>query len=126
MAAKVRFDPECDSREHAQAPPARSTYTAKAFERAAAMFRGAGDARRLRVLERLLTGEMCVTDVAASVEDTLASTSQRLRILRSEGLVRARRDGKQVFYALADAHVFRMVQDVLTHAIEPIVPDDEP
>ena len=50
------------------------------------MFRGAGDARRLRVLERLLAGEMCVTDVAASTKETLTATSQRLRILRAEGI----------------------------------------
>jgi DNA-binding transcriptional ArsR family regulator len=95
-----------------------SPYSTRAFERAAAMFRGAGDIPRLRILERLLTGEMFVSDLAASVGEPVATVSQRLRLLKMSGLIASRRAGRRKYYRLADDHVSRMVLNVLAHATE--------
>ena len=78
----------------------------------AELFRLLGDPTRVRILFALLeAGELCVCDVAAVVETSETKVSQAMRLLRSAGVVRNRRDGRNVFYRLDDAHV-RMVLDI--------------
>lgn len=78
----------------------------------AELFRLLGDPTRVRILFALLeAGELCVCDVAAAVEVTETKVSQAMRLLRTAGVVRHRRAGRNVFYRLDDAHV-RMVLDV--------------
>jgi ArsR family transcriptional regulator, lead/cadmium/zinc/bismuth-responsive transcriptional repressor len=89
-----------------------------ALERAARIFRAAGDAARLRLLDQLLEGERCVTELADSVGANLSTVSQQLRTLRSEELVLTRREGKHVYYSLADQHVADLITNVLAHARE--------
>lgn len=86
----------------------------------AEMFRLLGDPTRVRILFALLEGgELCVCDVAAVVGTTDTKVSQAMRLLRSAGVVRNRRDGRNIFYRLDDAHV-RMLLDLsrehLAHA----------
>jgi ArsR family transcriptional regulator len=83
------------------------------------MLRAAGDPARLRVLEMLSGGELCVTEIAERSGGNMPAVSQRLRVLRGEGLVSSRREGKHVFYALADDHVAELILNVLHHAGEP-------
>lgn len=118
MAGDDRWEPACAKDQHAAGRREPARYSAGAFERAAAMFRGAGEIRRLRLLERLLPGEMCVTDLAASVGDPIAVVSQRLRLLKVNGLIATHRRGRRKYYRLADEHVSRMVANVLAHATE--------
>ena len=92
-------------------------YSAEAIERADAIFRAAGDPARLRLLELLLQGELCVTELAATLGDGLSTISQRLRVLRTDGLVARRREGKHLFYALHDQHVVDVLTSVLEHAV---------
>jgi ArsR family transcriptional regulator len=87
-------------------------------ERAAEIFRALGDKERLRILERLRAGEACVSEIAADSRAGLSTVSQRLRQLRSERLVVRRREGKHIYYALADAHVADLVENGLAHAAE--------
>jgi ArsR family transcriptional regulator len=87
-------------------------------ERAAAYFRALGDADRLMLLAELASGEVCVSELAETLDEQLSTVSQRLRLLRSEGLVTRRRAGKHVFYALADAHVRHLLDSALDHASE--------
>lgn len=76
------------------------------------MFRLLGDPTRVRILFALLeAGELCVCDIAAVVETTDTKVSQAMRLLRSAGVVRNRRDGRNIFYRLDDAHV-RMLLDL--------------
>ena len=89
-----------------------------ALERAAQLFRAMGDAPRLRVLELLQSGEKCVTEIVATLNEKFPTVSQRLRLLRSEGLVRRRRDGNHIYYAIADQHVADLIQNALDHARE--------
>lgn len=78
----------------------------------AEMFRLLGDPTRVRILFALLEeGELCVCDIAETVGTTDTKVSQAMRLLRSAGVVRNRRDGRNIFYRLDDAHV-RMLLDL--------------
>jgi ArsR family transcriptional regulator, lead/cadmium/zinc/bismuth-responsive transcriptional repressor len=90
----------------------------EAIERAARLFRALGDGPRLRILNLLVAGEVCVGEVVTAFGEKFSTVSQRLRVLRTEGLVTRRRDGAHVFYALADAHVKDLVTNALAHATE--------
>jgi DNA-binding transcriptional ArsR family regulator len=110
--------PACEPADHG-APRARPTrVSSAAFERAAAIFRAAGDVPRLRLLEKLMHGEWCVTELAESLREGLSTVSQRLRLLRAEGLVKRRREGAHVYYVLADQHVAELIANTLAHADE--------
>ncbi|MEM7447565.1 MAG: metalloregulator ArsR/SmtB family transcription factor [Myxococcota bacterium] len=108
-------DDETAECEH-HASPNRSRAPDEVVERAAAIFRAAGDPGRLRILEQLSLGEQCVSELAAQSGEGMSTVSQRLRLLRSEKLVIRRREGKHIFYALADEHVDALVQSALNHA----------
>lgn len=118
-ATETKWDPACQTGEHVHAPTPPTPYSNMAFERAAGIFRAAGDVSRLRLLELLSRGEKCVTEIAETLDEGLSTVSQRLRLLRSEGLVRRHREGKHIYYALADEHVSHMLHDALVHAGEP-------
>ncbi len=76
------------------------------------MFRLLGDPTRVRILYALLeAGELCVCDIAAVVDTTETKVSQAMRLLGAAGAVRNRRDGRNIFYRLDDAHV-RLVLDL--------------
>jgi ArsR family transcriptional regulator, zinc-responsive transcriptional repressor len=75
-----------------------------------------GDETRLRVIWALLEGEHSVNDLAEIVGAQPAAVSQHLAKLRLARLVRSRREGTRVYYVLDDAHVRRLVEEVLTHA----------
>lgn len=76
------------------------------------VFRLLGDPTRTRLLFALLeAGELCVCDLAATVEVPETSVSHALRLLRTAGIVRNRRDGRMIHYSLADGHV-RMLLDL--------------
>jgi ArsR family transcriptional regulator, lead/cadmium/zinc/bismuth-responsive transcriptional repressor len=89
-----------------------------AFVRAAALFRAAGDVARLRLLHTLAHGEWCVSELATDAGTKLSTLSQQLRVLYSERIVERRRDGKHVYYRLADDHVRDLVAAALDHASE--------
>lgn len=87
-------------------------------ERAASYFRALADADRLMLLVQLAGGEVCVSELAETLEEALSTVSQRLRLLHAESLVSRRRAGKHVYYALADAHVHELLDSALDHASE--------
>ena len=107
----------------AQAKPAKGV-PAEALERAASLFRACGDPARLRLLEVLSTGEHNVTDLAESSDEGLSTISQRLRLLRAEGLVSRRREGKHIYYGLQDGHVLALIKSAIEHAMHPHEPHD--
>lgn len=107
-----------DAAQHAHDRPPVPEVSDAAYVRAAGLFRAAGDAQRLRLLTLLAAGEWCVTDLAEAAQAGMSTVSQRLRVLRSEGLVVTRREGKHVFYSLADGHVAEMLANALDHADE--------
>ncbi|MTB73247.1 metalloregulator ArsR/SmtB family transcription factor [Arsenicicoccus sp. MKL-02] len=89
-----------------------ATLPADELARAASMFKLLGDPTRARLLFALLeAGELCVCDLAAATGVQEVTVSQSLRMLRASAVVTGRRQGRLVFYRLADAHV-RMLLDL--------------
>jgi len=82
------------------------------LEQLTQLFRLLGDPTRARLLYALLeAGELCVCDISATTSTPETNVSHALRLLRTAGVVKARRDGRMMFYSLDDAHV-RMLLDV--------------
>lgn len=98
-------------------PPARRI-PQSTIDRAAGMLRAGGDPARLRILELLLSGERQVSEIAELTNAEMSTTSQRLKILLGEDLLKRRREGRDMFYRLADRHVETLVRNVLDHAID--------
>ena len=108
---------ECEVHAHATTRQVR-VHGEKTLARAAGFFRAAGEVARLRLLSHLMEGEWCVSELAEALGEGMSTISQRLRILRAEGLVERRREGKHVYYALADEHVASLLESALAHAAE--------
>lgn len=98
----------------------------EALEKAAGIFRAMGDAARLRILHLLMRGEVCAGEIVTALNEKSSTVSQRLRVLRSEGLVTRRRDGSHLYYSLADGHVRELFANALAHASEPDRPTPSP
>ena len=82
---------------------------------AVAFGKAVADPTRMRILYALAKKEVCVGDLAAALGMTKSAVSHQLRALRGEGLVRARRAGKNIFYALDDQHVVDVLETMITH-----------
>ena len=83
--------------------------------RAASFFKVVGDETRMKILCELAVRELCVNDIAEAVDMTKSAVSHQLRMLKEEGLVKARRDGKNIFYSLDDQHVVDLLDIAFTH-----------
>ena len=86
-------------------------------------FKILGDPTRVRILDVLSKAELCVCDLAALLGSSESAVSHQLRLLRSMRLVRARRDGRLVFYALDDEHIVNLFREGLRHVQEAAEPD---
>lgn len=82
------------------------------------LFRIFGDSTRIRILYVLFESEMCVCDIAALLGMTQSAISHQLRALKNARLVASRRDGKTVFYSLADDHVKTIINQGMEHILE--------
>lgn len=111
-------DPTCLPEEHLGIR--RVTDVSEAdLVRASRIFRALGEPSRLRLLALLAKGEACVTEVSEAEGEEISTISQRLRVLRNEGLVSRRRQGKHIVYGLADHHVAELIFNAMEHAGEP-------
>ncbi|MBP7572245.1 MAG: helix-turn-helix transcriptional regulator [Acidobacteria bacterium] len=81
-------------------------------------FRVLGDPTRVRILDALSHAELCVCDVAMLLGLSQSAVSHQLRILRGLRLVRSRREGRMVFYALDDHHITGLFREGLRHVEE--------
>lgn len=86
------------------------------FEGVARMFQVLADPTRAKLLFALSREELCVCDLAAIVDRSRPAVSHQLRLLRDLKLVQHRRQGKIVYYRLADEHVRHLVEEGLEHA----------
>ena len=84
----------------------------------AELFKVFGDSTRMRILYRLFSGEYGVNELAVSLNVTQSAVSHQLKLLKQARLVRARREGKSMIYALADEHVRTMIDQGLEHISE--------
>jgi DNA-binding transcriptional ArsR family regulator len=84
----------------------------------AELFKALGDPTRVKILFALMTKELCVCDIAAVIGISDSAVSHQLRVLRTLRLVKFRRDGKILYYSLADSHVERLYAQGLEHIME--------
>lgn len=92
-----------------------SSNDTSALSRTVTFFKALGDDTRLRILCTLSGGEMSVGDIAERLSLTISAVSHQLRLLKNEGLVRSRREGKSIYYALDDDHVTEILEKALMH-----------
>lgn len=78
-------------------------------------FRALADPTRVRLISMLATMELCVGELAAALGMSVSAVSHQLRMLRGLRLVRARREGRHVFYALDDEHIAMLYRGGLEH-----------
>lgn len=84
----------------------------------AELFKIFGDATRIRIFFVLFEAEVCVCDLAETLNMTQSAISHQLRILKQSRLVKSRREGKSIFYSLADEHVRTIVAQGQEHIEE--------
>ena len=84
----------------------------------AELFKVFGDSTRIRILFVLSSAEVCVCDLARVLNMTQSAISHQLRILKQNKLVKSRREGKSIFYSLADGHVSTIIAQGRDHIEE--------
>ena len=88
------------------------------LEHIAELFKGFADPTRVHILSLLAEQELCVTDIAETVDLSQSAISHQLRILKQMHLIKFRREGKNILYSLADDHVKTILQMGLEHVLE--------
>ena len=84
----------------------------------AELFKVFGDSTRIRILFVLFEKDVCVCDLAETLNMTQSAISHQLKILKQNMLVKGRREGKSVFYSLADDHVRTIIEQGIDHIAE--------
>lgn len=87
----------------------------EAILRVSAVFKAISEPSRLKILFALRQGEMCVYHIVEAVGGTQSAVSHQLRILRDNRVIKARRDGQNIVYSLADEHVVAVLELACTH-----------
>ncbi|MDR3242412.1 MAG: metalloregulator ArsR/SmtB family transcription factor [Clostridiales Family XIII bacterium] len=87
------------------------------LQKIAELFKVLNDPSRLKIINALILSEMCVCDIAALLDMTQPAISHHLKVLRQTQLVKYRRDGKIVYYALDDEHVENVFRQGMLHII---------
>ena len=114
--AKNQFKCDCNAVNHDSVCRARANMPDnEAIERLSAFYKMIGDVTRCKLLLSLMTGEMCVCDLANSLSMTKSSISHQLNNMLAKGIVKRRRDGKEVYYSLDDEHVSGIIATSLEH-----------
>ncbi len=107
------IDPEAVAFVQGKALPERTV------EKVNRLFSALADPTRIKILNALMvTQELCVCDLAVIADLSVSAVSHQLRLLRDRALVRARRDGRMVYYSLADDHVSTLMGNGIDHANE--------
>jgi DNA-binding transcriptional ArsR family regulator len=95
------------------------TMPARTVERLSRLFSALADPTRLKILHALMViDELCVCDLAVIADLSVSAVSHQLRLLRDRDLVHARREGRMVYYSLADDHVSTLMNAGTDHANE--------
>ncbi len=82
------------------------------------LFKAFADSTRIKILYALFEAELCVCDIAQLLGLTQSAVSHQLRVLKASRLVKPRKDGKTVFYSLADSHVRTLIAQGMEHINE--------
>jgi ArsR family transcriptional regulator len=81
----------------------------------ASIFQAFGDPTRVRIIHTLILSEMCVCDIAATLEMTQSAVSHQLRLLKNLGIVKRRKVGRTVYYSIDDEHILVLFETGLNH-----------
>jgi ArsR family transcriptional regulator len=84
----------------------------------AELFKVFGDSTRIKILYALFEAELCVCDIAQLLGLSQSAVSHQLRVLKANSLVKPRKEGKTVFYSLADDHVRKVIAQGMEHVME--------
>ena len=84
----------------------------------AELFKVFGDSTRIKILYALFESELCVNDIALLLGITQTAASHQLRVLKINKLVKARKEGKLIFYSLSDDHVYKIIGQGMEHIEE--------
>ncbi len=84
----------------------------------AELFKVFGDSTRIKILYALFTTELCVYDISQLLNVSQTAVSHQLRVLKTNKLVKSRKEGKNVFYSLADDHVYSIIGQGIEHIEE--------
>jgi len=112
VCTTLSLHPEALERARAALPDAETV------TRASLLLKALADPTRMRILLAMKQGELCVCDLSHLLGMSQSAISHQLRVLRDNRLVSWRREGRQVFYRLADRHVEEILEDALEHAGE--------
>lgn len=117
--AKNEFTCDCDVvHEDVVHRVRQEMYDDIQIERTAAFFKIFGDITRMKILCALDKNEMCVCDIANLLSMTKSAVSHQLAALRKANMVVNRRDGKTVYYSLADTHIYNLIETGIEHTNE--------
>ncbi len=105
----LKFDPDVVKRVQVQMLEEKQLSAVSEF------FKVLGDETRMKIINALAHEELCVTDLAAALEMTQSAVSHQLKLLRLAHQVKARRDGKSIYYSLDDQHVIDILDEALIH-----------
>ena len=107
----------CDHEEHRISAELakRNMPDEEEVERVAASFKAICEPSRLKILFALRQGELCVQHIVETVGGTQSAVSHQLRLLKAHGIVKARRDGQNIVYSLADGHIVAVLELACAH-----------
>lgn len=103
---------------HQHLPRRRKPVSEETLDKAARLFRAVADVSRLKVLDQLADAEVCVSELAEELQVGVSTVSQQLKVLHAERIISRRREGKHIYYRLADQHIASIVRSVLEHVDE--------
>lgn len=106
---------ECQSCGNCSCP--RANISDETLYDLAELFKVFGDSTRIRIISALMDGELCVYHLSERLNMGQSAISHQLRILRAAGLVRPRREGKEIYYSLDDEHVEEIYSAGLAHIL---------
>ena len=87
------------------------------LEELAELYKVFGDSTRVKILTALTQSEMCVSEISEFLEITQSAVSPQLRVLKTSGLVKIKRSGKNIYYSLADEHVGAIIDCGMEHLL---------
>lgn len=117
--AKNQYVCDCKPINEKQVLSAKgSMLSANVYERVASFFKIVGDPTRCKIISVLKENEMCVGDISNVLSMTKSSISHQLSKMKEQGVVKSRKEGKEVYYSLDDEHVaeiFSLTVEHITH-----------
>ncbi len=115
---QVHFCGQCEEHQQQIDAMLKTLPKEEVLGKVAELLKMFGDPTRVRILFELLDQELCVQEIANRLGMTMSAISHQLRVLKQARLVKGRRDGKTIFYSLADAHVKTIFYHALEHVTE--------